>query len=118
VRNSKKEENGMPRRKTHEDISIFFLGKPFSSVNKTLDLPVKVLGRSHRKLLHTIPEGFLVGVLLTGNIDGGISGVLHVVVDIVDSSVKKEMKKLIKNRGEKDCRKERINARRKEKRSS
>jgi hypothetical protein len=118
VRTIKEEENGMPRRKTHEDISIFFLGKPFSSVNKTLDLPVKVLGRSHRKLLHTIPESFLVGVLLTGDIDGGISGVLHVVVDAVDSGVKKEIKKLIKNRGEKDCQKERKNARRKKNRSS
>jgi hypothetical protein len=108
----------VPRRKTHEDISIFFLGKPFSNVNRTLDLPVKVLGRSHRKLLHTIPESFLVGVLLTGDIDGGVSGVLHVVVDAVDGGVKKEVRKLIKNRGEKDCQGVRKSQRRRKNRSS
>jgi len=107
----------MPKRKTHEDISILFLGKPFSRVNRTLDLPVKVLGGSHWKLLHTIPESFIVGLLLTGNINGGISGVLHVFVDAVDSCAKKEIKKLIKNRGEKNCQKERKNARRKKNRS-
>jgi hypothetical protein len=103
----------MPRRKTHEDISIFFLAKPFSNVKRTLDLPVKVLGRSHRKLLHTIPESFLIGVLLTGELDGGISGVLHVVVDAVDSNAKKEVRKLIRNRGERDCQEVRKSSRRK-----
>ena len=95
----------MPKRKTHDDISMLFLGKPFSNVNKTLDLPAKVLGGSHRRLLHTIPESFMVGLLLTGDVNGGISGVLHVIVDAVDSGAKKEIKNLTKNRGEKIAKK-------------
>jgi hypothetical protein len=90
-----------PKRKTHEDISMIFLGKPFSKVNKTLDLPAMFLGGSHRKLLHSIPESFMVGVLLTGDLNGGIAGVLHVITDAVDSSAKKEVKKIIRKKGKK-----------------
>ena len=85
-----------PKRKTHENISRIFLGKPFSKVNKTLDLPSKFLGKSHRKLLHSGPESFIVGVLLTGDLQGGFAGVLHVIADAVDSGAKKKMKKIMK----------------------
>ena len=103
----------MPKRKIHEDIDILLLGKPFSNVNATLDWPAKVLGGSHRKALHTIPEGFIAGLILTGELNGAFAGVLHILVDAAESSGKKEIKKLIKNRRERNCRKKRKIARRK-----
>ena len=81
---------------------MVFLGKPFSNVSKALDLPSKYLGGSHRKLLHSGPESFVLGVLLTGDLDGGIAGVLHVIADAVDSGANKEVKKIVKKRGNKN----------------
>lgn len=83
---------------------MIFLGKPFSAVNKTLDLPAKFLGGSHRKLLQSIPESYIVGVLLTGDLNGGIAGILHVITDAVDSDAKKRVKKLAK-KGDKNWKK-------------
>ena len=39
-----------------------------------------------------------MGVLLTGDLNGGIAGILHVITDTVDSSTKKEVKKIIKKK--------------------
>jgi hypothetical protein len=103
----------MPKRKTHDDISLLLLGKPFSNVSKTLDLPAKFLGGSHRRLLHSVPESFIVGVLLTGELDGGIAGILHVVVDATDSSAKKEIRKLIRKGGGRACPKKKTTQKRK-----
>ena len=98
----------MPRRKIHDSINVIVLGKAYSEVNKVLDLPAKVVGSSHRKFLHSVPEAFLLGVLLTGDLDGGIGGVLHVIVDSFDSSAKREFKKIVKKAGENECQKKRI----------
>jgi hypothetical protein len=92
--------NSMPKRKTHEDISRILLGKSFGIVDKTIDYPVKFLGGSHRKVFHSIPQAFLLGLVLTGDVKGAISGVLHVATDLLDTTGKKEIKKLIKKGGE------------------
>jgi hypothetical protein len=88
----------MPKRPTHDDINVLLLGKPFSNVSQALDLPAKFFGGSHRRFLHTVPEAFIVGILLTGDVDGGIAGVLHVLIDTADSRGKKEIKKIVKKR--------------------
>ena len=108
----------MPKRKTHDDVNRFLLGKAFSNVNKTLDLPSKFLGASHRKLLHSVPESFIVGVLLTGDLDGGVAGILHVIVDSADSTAKKEIRKLIRKGGGRACPKEKTTQKRKKSCSS
>jgi hypothetical protein len=92
----------MPKRKTHEDISLLLLGKKFSKVHKVMDSPSKVLGRRHRIVLHSIPEGLTIGLLLTGEVKGAAAGVLHIITDVVDSGAKKAIKKLIINRGDKN----------------
>ena len=97
----------MPKRKTHEDISRLLLGKSFSNVDKAMDWPARLMGRYHRRVLHTIPEGFIIGLLLTGNARGALAGALHVITDTVDSGAKKEIKKLTKNRGDGNCLKKR-----------
>lgn len=97
----------MPKRKTHEDISRSLLGKSYSRVHIALDWPAKFMGCHHRKVLHTIPEGCIVGYLLTGDAKGAAAGALHVITDIVDSGAKKEIKNLAKNRGDGNCRKKR-----------
>ena len=108
----------MPKRKTHDDINLLFLGKRFSEVNQAMDLPAKVVGASHRKFLHSMPEAFLLGVLFTGDVNGGIGGVLHVIVDSVDSSSKREFKKIIKKVGENECQKKKKITRKRKKRNT
>ena len=103
----------MPKRKTHEDIAKLLLGQSYPIVDQGLDWPVKLMGSSHRKLFHTLPQAFLIGLILTGDAKGAMAGVLHVITDHVDSGAKKEMGKLIKNRGEIKCRKKRKQKRRK-----
>jgi hypothetical protein len=90
----------MPRRKIHKDVSLIVLGKSFPEVDKVLDLPAKFMGASHRKVLHSIPEGVILGLLLTGDFDGAMAGALHVIVDVVDSGAKKEIRNFAKNRGD------------------
>jgi hypothetical protein len=97
----------MPKRKTHEVISRLLLGQSYPNVDRGLDWPVKFMGRSHRKLFHTIPESIIIGLLLTGDVKGAMAGVLHVVTDTVDSGAKKKIGKLINNRSDKGCRKKR-----------
>lgn len=97
----------MPKRKTHGDINKLILGKPFSEVSAVMDLPARFLGCHHRKVLHTIPESCIIGLLLTGDAKGAAAGALHVITDIVDSGAKKEIKNLAKNRGDGNCRKKR-----------
>jgi len=103
----------MPKRKMHENVAKLVLGQSYPIVDAGLDWPVKLMGGSHRKLFHTLPQAFIIGLILTGDVKGGIAGVVHVITDNVDSGAKKEMSKLIKNRGEKVCRKKRKQKRRK-----
>ena len=97
----------MPKRKTHEDISRLLLGKSYSEVDIALDWPAKFMGCHHRKVLHTIPEGCIIGLLVTGDAKGAAAGALHVITDSVDSRAKKEIKNLTKNRGDGKCLKKR-----------
>ena len=85
----------MPKRRTHDHVNAFFLGKPFSNVNRVLDTPSGFLGRGHRRIFHSVQQSFAVGILVTGEIKGGFAGVLHVLTDEVDSRAKIEMKQLI-----------------------
>ena len=95
----------MPRRKTHEKISKLLLGVSYPEIDKTLDLPVIIVGSSHRKYLHTFPEAIATGLLLTGTLKGAAYGTLHVFVDKIDTAAKKEVNKL--TRGETKCQKKR-----------
>lgn len=88
------------------------LGQSYPIVDAGLDWPVRLMGSSHRKLFHTLPQAFVIGLILTGDVEGGIAGVLHVITDNVDSDAKKEINKLIKNRGDVNCRKKRKQQRR------
>jgi hypothetical protein len=90
----------LPKRRTHKDVSLIVLGKAFPEVDKFMDWPSTVLGPSHRKVLHTIPQGFIVGLILTGDFGGAAAGVLHVIIDVADSGFKKEIRKLTKKGGE------------------
>ena len=103
----------MPKRKTHENVTKLLLGKSYPVVDMVLDWPVKLMGRSHRILFHSVPESFLIGLILTGEVRGAMAGVVHVITDTVDSGAKKEIGKLIKNRGERACLKKRKQERRK-----
>jgi hypothetical protein len=95
----------MPRRKTHGKISKLLLGKPFPEVDMVLDFPSRFLGRSHRRVLHTLPEAILVGLIVSGQARGGASGAIHVIVDMVDTVAKKQIGNIIENGGEIDGRK-------------
>jgi hypothetical protein len=95
----------MPRRKTHGKISWALLGKSFPEVDMVLDFPSRFLGRSHRRVLHTLPEAFLVGLIVSGQAEGGISAAVHVLTDLVDSVAKKQIGNIIENGGEIDGRK-------------
>ena len=97
----------MPQRKTHEKIEKLILGRPFGAVDAGLDSPVKLLGRSHRKVLHSIPEAVVVGFVLGGGVRGAAAGVLHILADTAESGVNKKINKLTKNRGETKFRKKR-----------
>jgi len=90
----------MPKGKTHEYICRMVLGKSYPMVDKVLDLPVVFLGRNHRKLFHSIPEAVILGLILTGHLNGSIAAVLHTTTDSVDSYAKRKIKRLTKNGGE------------------
>jgi hypothetical protein len=95
----------LPKRRTHEKISELLLGKSFGQVDAFLDFPSKILGGSHRRVMHTIPQAFLVGLILSQEAKGGVSGALHVIVDIVDSAAKKQIDDIIKKGDEINVRK-------------
>jgi hypothetical protein len=103
----------VPKRKTHEVISKLLLGQTFSEVNQAIDWPIRFLGPSHRIMFHTIPEAFIIGLVVTGDVKGAIAGVAHVLTDNVSSSTMMELKKLTKKGGELECRKKRKQKRRK-----
>jgi hypothetical protein len=86
----------MPNRKTHGRISRIILGKSYPKIDATLDLPVKIMGPHHRRILHTVPESFIVGLLLTGDIRSALAGSLHILIDATDSTIKKETNNLLK----------------------
>jgi uncharacterized protein (DUF2062 family) len=71
----------MPSRRVHELFDLLFLGKRYSKVHRTLDAPSKVLGSSHRSLLHDPMSAMLIGAILTGDIGGALSALLHIWVD-------------------------------------
>ena len=85
----------MPKHSTHKAVSKLLLGQSYPSVDQTIDSAAKFLGSSHRSLLHTYPEGFVVGVLVSHSVRGGVAGCLHVLVDQVDSHSKGLVKRLI-----------------------
>jgi hypothetical protein len=88
----------MPRKKTHEDVTVLLLGESFSKIHELLDWPSKVLGPSHRKVLHSLPEAVAVGLILTYKVEGALAGALHVVTDVVDAGVKNEIRKIVRTR--------------------
>ena len=103
----------MPKRETHEKIAKLLLGKSYPMVDRGLDWPVRLMGRGHRKVLHSVPEALVVGFVLGGGVRGAAAGVLHVLVDFAESGVNLKINKLTKNRGETKCRKKRKQKRRK-----
>lgn len=103
----------MPKRKIHESVTKLLLGQSYTHVDEIIDFPVKFLGPSHRKLFHTLPESFLLGLLMSGEIRGGLAGLLHVLTDNIDSNTRKEINKLFNNRGDRNCRKKRQKRRKK-----
>jgi hypothetical protein len=55
------------------------LGKAHPKVHKALDAPIKLLGKKHRVLFHTLPEAFAIGALTESSIEGGVAGILHAI---------------------------------------
>jgi hypothetical protein len=92
--------SSMPKNRTHGKISKLLLGKSFPEVDKALDFSSRVLGRSQRRVLHTLPEAILVGLIVSGQAKGCVSGAVHVIVDMVDSVAKKQISNKIENGGE------------------
>ena len=92
----------MPSNRTHKKVCELILGKCFPEVDATLDAPVAFLGSSHRKVLHTVAEAAVVGLLVSGDARGAAAGVIHVATDFLDSFAKKKVNKIISNRGEND----------------
>jgi hypothetical protein len=71
----------MPKHKVHEYVDRRFLGKTYPKVHKALDAPIKLLGKKHRILFHSLPEAFAIGALTESSLKGGLAGVLHVITD-------------------------------------
>jgi len=57
-------------------------------VDRAIDWPVRFIGLSHRKIFHSYPEAFIIGVLSSQSFLGGFGGCLHVLLDNVDRSSK------------------------------
>jgi len=60
----------MAKHPKHHSICRTVLGRSFPEVDKAIDAPVKILGPAHRKLFHSIPTSFLVGVFTAGTLMG------------------------------------------------
>jgi hypothetical protein len=71
----------MPKHKVHVYVDRIVLGKAHPKVHKALDAPIKLLGKKHRILFHTLPEAFAIGALTESSLEGGFAGVLHVITD-------------------------------------
>jgi len=71
----------MPSRRVHELFDLLFLGRRYSKVHRTLDAPSKMLGQSHRSLLHDPMSAMLIGAVLTGDMRGALSALLHIWTD-------------------------------------
>jgi hypothetical protein len=71
----------MPKHKVHLYVDRTVLGKAHPKVHKALDSPIKLLGRKHRVVFHSLPEAFAIGALAESSLEGGLAGVLHVITD-------------------------------------
>jgi hypothetical protein len=71
----------MPKHKVHTYVDRIVLGKPHPKVHKALDAPIKLLGRKHRVVFHSLPEAFAIGTIAESSLEGGFAGVLHVITD-------------------------------------
>jgi hypothetical protein len=71
----------MPKHKVHLYVDRTVLGKAHPKVHKALDAPIKLLGKKHRVVFHSLPEAFAIGALAESSFEGGFAGVLHVITD-------------------------------------
>jgi len=80
----------MPSHRTHKLIDRIFLGRPYDSVHKWMDEPVKYLGPRHRILRHSIPE---ILAKYWNDPERLMSAYLHLVTDFSHSEVKKKIRR-------------------------
>jgi hypothetical protein len=78
----------LPNHNVHGTVSKLVLGRSYPSVDKAVDWPVRFLGASHRRLFHTVPESFIIGIISSQSLEGGISGIVHVILGHADSRSK------------------------------
>lgn len=71
----------MPNRKTHEKMSMLFLGKPYTEVHEALDGPVKYLGRGHRRLFHDPRSAMLIAWSISDDKKATLAALLHIATD-------------------------------------
>jgi hypothetical protein len=71
----------MPRHRVHEYVDRTILGRAHPKVHKALDAPIKLLGRKHRIVFHSLPEAFAIGTIAESSLEGGFAGILHVITD-------------------------------------
>jgi hypothetical protein len=81
----------MPRKNTHKKISKIVLGRDYGEVDALIDWPVRFLGKSHRKLNHTLVEAIVIGFLASGEARGAAAGALHIVVDVASTFLNKQI---------------------------
>jgi hypothetical protein len=91
----------MPNRRFHRYSSRLIFGKSYDEVHKTLDAPVKYLGRRHRVLYHDPAEAALIGYRIAG-LEGAMAALMHVTVDRAcsrDKNLLSTIRKLKQSRG-------------------
>jgi hypothetical protein len=70
----------LPDLQTHKKISELLIGNACEQTNRTIDYPVRFLGREHRILFHDPLSAALIG-MMTGGRDGVYSALIHLAVD-------------------------------------
>ncbi|MEM5766425.1 MAG: hypothetical protein QW423_02220 [Candidatus Aenigmatarchaeota archaeon] len=70
----------MPSRYIHKKISKILTGKSCEKTNRTIDYPVKILGKKHRILFHDPISAFLIGLVCDGK-EGAVSALIHIATD-------------------------------------
>jgi hypothetical protein len=71
----------MPKHVAHTYLDKLFFHKKYYRIHRAIDFPWLFLGAKHREVFHTPQEAFVIGVMASGELEGGMAGLLHVWAD-------------------------------------